>query len=1006
MASYQISGLAVRTNMKRRRNHHYCYLLATAAAMAHVAIARPQPIHTNVRFYGDKLAPGYQMRSWRMLWKEEAGGAGAEGQCLWFNLDWKAHPWAGVTFKQVEGVGVQLDRDWLDKGFVRFHLNGGKDRYGFLGGAVSLQVKPEVLKIRYQAVRSQFIDRARGIDQDTATWQEVLMPLSYWTELREGQVMSGVSVQCRGQPTRRFSLDEIGLVRFAEQPKWLTEKLSEKVAQPWVKWPAYDELPDLLKADRHPPKVKGGRFVWSDGQRVFLLNPYCREDARLDVWGTTQDDKRAPHHELYDPQQHGWLYQEVLTARALCRLGFNSYSATMPPEPWWRSVGFDRTDRAASAGRLPGFAKRVGLPFYVDTVAWPWTLGKPSTPEGNDLPADAFTQGRHHWTPYRITGRGREAWLSMWRLYAQRYRDAGVPALLFELMNEPAYVGLSDDHRSGFVEWLKERYRDLSQLNQTWRTELDSWEEAANLDGDGRLKKIPGRFFDYDEYLAGRFTALIAEGVNAVSEILPDTLVGLQTMGGYALRPRESVWKHLIAKHETVVLTPTGGGRWTQGHTCASAPADVLSCLIAPAPLENDLLLALAGDRMIFDNETYLHGQTAVEVRNRLWQHVVAGLDGLTVFSWSRRGWAWWRDRTKVQTEADKFPYCNLIPLARRTEALRGIHDFACEVQPLADRILPKPWGPKPAIALLHDWAQARYLSLKPDLPDKTAAYYAALKYTHWNVAVVPSDQAIAGALSDYEVLVVGGVHHIEPEMLPVLRAFVERGGVLIVGEEPFDRDVYDRKLLTAEQLGVEVGGPHQRQNAVARFQDTDVDAILPGSIQLTTGSRRLRVLAGTDVILTDDVGAPLLTRRNLGRGSVYLQAADLIGYPLAKLLWATLKDAASAKGSAGVPDHWRLAEIRDATNGQLAPNVLLSRRSHDTYHALLLMNRDEYRKNVVVQLPGLSGRWHVAEALSQRKLDGPGGAIWSGRHIAAGIPLSIEGGYPAVLLIEEAGDA
>ena len=106
----------------------------------------------------------------------------------------------------------------------------------------------------------------------------------------------------------------------------------------------------------------------------------------------------------------------------------------------------------------------------------------------------------------------------------------------------------------------------------------------------------------------------------------------------FAWSPREAVWKHKFTRSESVVLTPTGGGRWSPGASNSSARDLALDCSIAGAPLEGDLLLALAGERMIFDNETYMRGETGLDVRNRLWEHVVAGLDGLTVFSWSKRG--------------------------------------------------------------------------------------------------------------------------------------------------------------------------------------------------------------------------------------------------------------------------------------------------------------------------------------------------------------------------------
>jgi len=981
--------------MSNRVVRNLCSLLTICWSSA----VSGQPVEARTQLYADGAAKGWRFRPWNMVWCERPGGSGRGGKCLWFNLDWKAHPWAGVTFERTNGAALILDRPWLDRGFVRFYLNVGVDLYGFPGGGVNFQVRPLVPGIRYQAVRGGFIDRGRGADEDLGTWQEVLIPLSYWTELEPGQAVPGVSIQCRGRPARTFGLDEVGFVRFAQRPEWLTKRLTEAVAQPWVKWPDYESLSDVLKADQHPPRVVKGRFVWPDGRRVFLLSPYCREDPRLDLWGTTQEGKCAPNHGLYNPKAHGWIYQESPTGRNLCRLGFNTYSATMPPQPWWDAVEFKGKDRSASAGRLPQFYARVKLPFYIDTVAWPWTLGKPHTAKDTGLPPEAFTQGRNHWTPYRTIGAGRQTWLRMWRLYAQRYRDAGVPAFIMELMNEPAYVGVSDDHRREFVAWLQQRYRSLSALNQTWRSNFTSWDQAADFSRDPKLQNVPGRYFDYDEYLATRFTKLVALGVDAVTKILPDTLVGVQTMSGFALRPRESVWKHRFTLHETVVLTPTGGGRWTQGGSCVRVPATPLEAPIARAPFENDLLLALARSKMIFDNETYLRGQTALEVRNRLWEQVVAGLDGLTIFSWSKRGWAWWRDRAQVQTEADKFPFSNLIPLARRAEALRGIYDFAAEVQPIADRILPKPWSPRPAIGVFYSWAHARWMSLKPDLPDKTGDYYAALKYTHWNLGVLPSHQALDGALKRYDVVVAPGLTHIERELLRKLQEFVQQGGVLIAGEQALNRDLYDRPLDSA-WLGVEIGAKESGGGALTSFP-AEADTRLPGPVHLPAGVRRVRLLPGTEPVLCDDAGRIVLTRRRVGRGLVYFQAADAIGYPLAKILWAALDDAAKATNRGAIPDRWRLADITEADTARLATNVLLSRRSYAGRHALLLLNLDGYDKRLRIRMEGLTGAWHVTNGLTGKSLVSPSGSAWCAKELAAGLPIAIPAGGPAVLLLD-----
>jgi hypothetical protein len=675
--------------------------------------------------YTDGAAQGYAVAPWSMQCEEPVADAPV-GKYLWLNGDCKAQPWSGVrVVADGKDAGFIVTEDWLAKGFIRFDMTGGYDRYGNPGPA-EIQLRPETEGLRYQLLRSSQIARGRGLDEDPESWQTVLVPLRYWTELRAGARITGLCLQSRGQINRPVGYDNLEFVCFREIPAWLAELGNEEVAQPDVTWPAYAKLPESLRAT---PRVVDGEFVGADGRRTFLIAPYCREDRRLDVWGTTDEErgKTIPDHGLFVPEKHGWIYDNLFTAESIRRLGFNVYSATMPPQPFWEALGYTGKRREQDPARLTASFQRIATPYYVDTVCWPYTLGAPGTDlKSTPLGKAALTEGRNHWVPYRITGEGREQWLRMWRLYAERYRDMKVPVVGFELMNEPAYLGRSQDHVAGFATWLEQRHGSLAALNAAWQTEFASWEEAADVSADEKVRDVAGRFFDYDDYLSALFNDLVRVGAEEVRSILPGVPVGVQTMGGYAGSPREAVFKHRFVQYETLVITPTGGGRWTSGGAATRQLADRLASPIAPAPLENDLLLAMADGKMIFDNETYLRGQTRREVRNRLWEHVICGLDGLTVFSWSRRGWAWWKDRAKVQTEADKYPYSNLNPIARRTDGLRGILEFSQEVLPLAPEILPKGWGPEPTVGLLYSWPQARRKVLDATTPGKTAAYYAA----------------------------------------------------------------------------------------------------------------------------------------------------------------------------------------------------------------------------------------------------------------------------------------
>lgn len=918
-----------------------------------LCLAAPQP--ETHWLYRDGPVEGVRVRPWSSLTEEriEAGQRAVVG-----NLDHAARPWAGVTFQREAGEPLRVDAAWLELGFVRFLFNAGYDRYGSPNAELPLQARPLRDGLGYERVNTDFIDRGNGLDEDPGTWQEVLIPLRYWTDLEAGDELTGLSLQCVGLPPRTFAFAEVGFVRLPALPEWLRRR-DEAVLQPEVEWPSYDELPAQLRADREPPRVADGMFVGGDGRRVFVLNPYCREDHRLDQWGTLEPDRRAPAHGLFDPARHGWIYDELLDAEALCRLGFNSYSATMPAQPWWDAVGYDGRRREEDAALLAETYRRLRVPFFVDTVCWPWTIGAPAgRPEQTNLPPEAITTGANHWTPYRLIGPGREAWLRMWRLYAERYREAGVPVLMFELFNEPAYRGVDAGHRAEFAAWLQARYESMDRLNATWQSEYADWTAAAAVPDE--RETIAGRFFDYDEYLSERFTALVADGVVAVGELLPDALVGVQTMGGFVLEPREAVWKHRFVAHESVVLAPTGGGRWTAGGAAAQ-PAEALGSPIAPAPLETELLRALAGPKMLYDNETYLSGQTSREVRNRLWKQVFAGLDGLTVFSWSRRGWAWWRDAATIRTEADKYPYSALNPFARRTDALRGIHDFAAEVQPLADAVLQLP--PRSPVGLIYSWPQARRRAWEAGLPDKTAIAYAALKYAHWQPDLLPSDRPF-----DHPLLIAAGIRYADAALLDQLRGAVTAGATLIVTDEAMALDLYGNPLETADLLGLRLG--ELRPGGPARLELPDSPR-LSGDITPLAGVREATLEAGCEVILRDSLGRAVVTRHRLGRGQVCMVLADLAGYRLARLLEWVVGDAVR-------PAY----DIRDATTGRLATNVLIAPRGADV---LLLLNQDAYAKRV-------------------RFDAGPATALLTGQRLA-GRPLEIElpAGEPVVLRLDPA---
>jgi hypothetical protein len=415
-------------------------------------------------------------------------------------------------------------------------------------------------------------------------------------------------MQCVDRPSRSFGVAEVAFVRFQKRPAWMTKAESANLAQPWVTWPAYEDLPEVLKADRHPPQVHDGRFVAPDGRRTFVLNGWSCEDQTEDLWGR-RDGKRPPDYGLFDPKQHGWIYNELPTRQSLCRLGFNSFSVNILTKWSFKEIGGNDGGWSGDPKVLPETVRRIGLPYYVDALSVAYS---PTTP---GYPADAFTQGAHHWTPYRTIGTGHDVWLKLWRLTAERFKDAGARVLMYELMNEPAQVDVSETHRRQFADWLRKRYSSVDAMNATWKTHFASWGEAVAFDNEKTLHQTAGRLLDFDDYLSARYADLVGDGVDAVSAVLPDALVGVQPMSGFALLPRQAIWSHRIVPRESVVIASTAGGDWSVGAPASRPSGSVVDHPMAGAPLEDDLLLALAGPKMIFDNECYLRDAQAARRR-------------------------------------------------------------------------------------------------------------------------------------------------------------------------------------------------------------------------------------------------------------------------------------------------------------------------------------------------------------------------------------------------------
>ena len=306
--------------------------------------------------------------------------------------------------------------------------------------------------------------------------------------------------------------------------------------------------------------------------------------------------------------------------------------------------------------------------------------------------------------------------------------------------------------------------------------------------------------------------------------------------------------------------------------------------------------------------------------------------------------------------------------------------------------ILPKPWGPETKIGLVYSWDNARRRAVDPGLYDKLPAYYSALRYSHWNMAMLPSDRIVeSGVPAGIEVVVAAGLTHVEHGLSSGLRRFVENGGTLILGECDFTQDVHEQALPTGSSLVAALRSEREIGDVMHIPVDKATETLFPGP--LSAGSLEyLAVKRDMQTVIQDDRSRPVVVRMPLGQGVIYFQGADAYGYSLAKLMHAILTHADADKAA----NAWLSARITEG-NGQLAPNILLSRRSYADRHVILLHNCDQYQRTVRVGVPGLAGAWKVRDALRNAAAD----AMTAEQIRSTGIEVQLDPAGPAVILLE-----
>ena len=316
----------------------------------------------------------------------------------------------------------------------------------------------------------------------------------------------------------------------------------------------------------------------------------------------------------------------------------------------------------------------------------------------------------------------------------------------------------------GFRAWLKTRYGSLDRLNDRWRTAFKQWEEVVPLTADeikNRERLMPLKRWVLEPW---------ADHRSFMDQVLADTLAMLRSearrldvavpvgfLGGQAPAPYGGYdWGRLLESVDWVEAYDQGGAM--------------------------EVIRGLGPD--VLRVRTYFRaGKGEGLNRHRLWKY----------FAHGDRGAILWSDREILNKEGDPTPYARgLLPTLNALTSPDG------------SRILGLPVAHDP-IAVYYSQASLRvswmldsradgrtwmkrfgsYEVKHSSLYKRRRAWHRYLEDAGVQYRYVDARDVMQGrGLEDVRLVVLPGIQVMEPEEVRHLKAFLERGG-LILADRP-----------------------------------------------------------------------------------------------------------------------------------------------------------------------------------------------------------------------------
>lgn len=346
----------------------------------------------------------------------------------------------------------------------------------------------------------------------------------------------------------------------------------------------------------------------------------------------------------------------------------------------------------------------------------------------------------------------------------------------FMTANEPQYsTRINKRHLPQFHEFLREKYNsNIEKLNSVYKSKYNTFADIPFPTEDSGTPL----FYDWMEFNDELYNEWHNGMAKEIKENNPDIWVNAKVMGdnpnaGVDIERYANTWYDINGCDSANYYTV---GSRVSGILKKLSYYDEMTSFLE-APVSN------AEDHILKDREQSYDVRFAPHLDADLWQGAVHSRGSSII-------WVWQRTTSDTDDTAESILY--------RPDCLRKAGYVALDLARLSKEMTAFT-EEKSEIAILFSresraYDEGKYYNTK-------TAVYEALNYTGKRVSYISDTQLVNGEGADKKVIVIPNAIHVNEDVVPALRRFIENGGkVVIYGGESLSKNVLGKKISNADR--------------------------------------------------------------------------------------------------------------------------------------------------------------------------------------------------------------